>query len=54
MYQIKPYALRTSFRYLPAKKRYSVLFYIGKSVTFSNYNKAQDFIKSINKNRSAL
>lgn len=48
MYQIKPYDYRESFRLIPNRQYYSVLFYIGKNVTFSNKNKALDFIASVN------
>ena len=48
MYQITPYDYRESFRLIPNRQNYSVLFYIGKNVTFSNKNKALDFIDSVN------
>lgn len=48
MYQIQPYDFRKSFRLIPDRQYYSVLFYIGKNVTFSNKNKALDFIASVN------
>ena len=47
MYQIKPYDYRESFRLIPNRQNYSVLFYIGKNVTFSNKAKAIDFINSV-------
>lgn len=47
MLKVQPYDYRESFRLIPHKQNYSVLFYIGKNVTFSNKTKAQDFIKSV-------
>lgn len=48
MYQIQPYDFRESFRLIPHRQNYSVLFYVGKNVTFSNKKKALDFIASVN------
>lgn len=48
MYQIQPYDYRESFRLLPNRQNYSVLFYIGKNVTFSNKAKAIKFIEAVN------
>ena len=48
MYQIQPYDFRESFRLIPHRQNYSVLFYLGKNVTFSNKAKAVKFIEAVN------
>lgn len=44
MYQIKPYDLSQSFRLIPEKKKYSLLFCRGNSIDFTSKRKAFDFI----------
>lgn len=44
MYQILPYDLSQSFRFIPERKKYSLLFYRGHSVDFTSKRKAYDFI----------
>lgn len=47
MYQIEPYDLSQSFRLIPEKKKYSVLFKIGTSVQFTSKREAFDFISKL-------
>lgn len=47
MYKIQPYDLSQSFKFIPAKKKYSLLFYRGNSVEFTSKRQAFDFIGKI-------
>lgn len=44
MYQITPYDLSESFKFIPEKKKYSLLFYQGNSVDFTSKREAFSFI----------
>ena len=44
MYQIQPYDLSQSFKFIPEKKKYSLLFYKGNSVDFTSKREAFSFI----------
>lgn len=44
MYQIQPYDLSQSFKFIPEKKKYSLLFYQGNSVNFTSKREAFAFI----------
>lgn len=44
MYQIQPYDLSQSFKFIPEKKKYSLLFYQGNSVDFTSKREAYSFI----------
>lgn len=44
MYQIQPYDLSQSFRFIPEKKKYSLLFSRGNSIDFTSKKKAFDFV----------
>ncbi len=44
MYQITPYDLSQSFKFIPDKKKYSLLFYQGYSVDFTSKREAYSFI----------
>lgn len=47
MYQIKPYDLSQSFKFIPERKKYNLLFYRGNSVNFSSKREAFNFISEI-------
>lgn len=47
MYQIRPYDLSQSFKFIPEKKKYSLLFYQGNSVNFTSKKEAFKFISEI-------
>lgn len=47
MYQIIPYDLSKSFKFIPEKKKYSLLFYRNNSVDFTSKRKAFDFIAKL-------
>lgn len=47
MYQISPFDLSHSFRLIPEKKKYSLTFYIGKSIQFTSKRESFDFIAKI-------
>lgn len=44
MYQIQPYDLSQSFKFIPENKKYSLLFYQGNSVDFTSKREAFNFI----------
>jgi ribosomal protein L22 len=47
MYQIQPYDLSESFKFIPEKKKYSLLFYKGNSVDFTSKREAYSFIAQL-------
>jgi len=47
MYRIKPYDLSQSFKFIPEKKKYSLLFYGGHSVAFTSKRKALKFVADV-------
>lgn len=47
MYQIQPYDLSESFKFIPEKKKYSLLFKIGQTVSFSSKREAFHFISKL-------
>lgn len=48
MYQIKVYDLSQTFRNIPEKKKYKLMFYFGKSLHFTSIEKATKFAKQLN------
>ena len=47
MYQITPYDLSDSFKFIPERKKYSLLFYRGNSVDFKSKREAFTFISHV-------
>ncbi|AZA74545.1 hypothetical protein [Chryseobacterium indoltheticum] len=47
MYQIAPYDLSKSFKFIPEKKKYCLLFELGNTVEFTSKRKAFDFIAKL-------
>jgi len=47
MYQIEPYDLSQSFKFIPEKKKYCFLFYRGNSIEFTSKRKAFDFTSKL-------
>lgn len=47
MYQITPYDLSQSFKFIPEKKKYCLLFYKGNSVNFTSKREAFKFVSEI-------
>ena len=47
MYQIIPSDLSESFKFIPEKKKYSLLFQVGNSVQFTSKREAFDFISKL-------
>lgn len=47
MLKIEPYDLSKSFKFIPEKKKYSLLFYTGKSIEFTSKRESFTFISKI-------
>lgn len=47
MYQITPYDLSQSFKFIPEKKKYCLLFYKGNSVNFTSKRSAKSLWRVI-------
>lgn len=47
MYQIQPYDLSQTFKFIPEKKKYSLLFYRNNSVDFTSKREAFSFISKV-------